>query len=299
MSDLISIGLPFHNNTKHLAAAIRSVLNQKWQNWELLLVNDGSKDGSLEIAKKFVDQRIKLIDYDYSLGLSCRLNEIADMAMGKYLFRMDADDLMHPTRLERQWEILHNSQTNTVVGTAAIELDECGHITRLIRGCGSRRGGYSARRAFIHPTVAAHTLWFRSNRYSEAPIFWRCQDAELWIRTSASSQFILLDEPLLFYRRPSVLSFDKYLWQAMVLVHLIAVSPGAGGVLMRLLLCIFELLKLQARFLCYLLDFDFFGSQNKNSDNPSLAEYRKILDMLQAESICVESGLSIKQRNLG
>jgi glycosyltransferase involved in cell wall biosynthesis len=283
MNDLISIGLPFYNDAAYLGAAIKSVLNQTYKNWELLLVSDSSNDESIKIARSFSDSRIKIFEFSFNAGLSRRLNEIANLANGKYLFRMDADDLMHPARLEKQWEILHNSQPNTVVGTAAIELNERGYITRLIRSCGSRRGGYSARRAFIHPTVAAHTVWFRSNPYSEIPIFRRVQDAELWIRTSASSQFVLLDEPLLFYRRPSGRSFDKYLWQAMALIYLLAFSPVAGCVLKRSLLFVSELLKLQVRFHCHLLDFDFFRGKNKNFDNPNLLEYRKLLDEMKTK----------------
>ena len=282
MSDLISIGLPFHNDRPHLARAIRSVLQQTWANWELLLLNDGSRDGSLEVARAFTDPRIRLIDHRENRGLACRLNEISEAAKGEYLFRMDADDVMHPCRLERQWNVLDRAPANTVLGTAAIEMDEGGGLTRIIRSRGARRGGYSARRAFIHSTIASRTAWFRENRYSEAPAFRRTQDAELWIRTAASSRFELLDEPLLFYRRPGPASFDKYLWQALALVTILANSSQAGAAPFRLLHCVLELIKLQIRFASHVLRPRRPAPAGQAHENPELVEYRRILDKVEA-----------------
>lgn len=283
MSDLITVGLPFYNDYRHLALAVRSVLRQTWQNWELLLVNDASQDGSLEVARTFADPRIRIIDHRDNRGLGYRLNEITGAARGEYLFRMDADDVMHPERLERQWNVLRSAPSNTVVGTAAVELDEHGNLTRIIRSRGVRQGGYSARGAFIHPTVAARTAWFRENRYSEAPVFRRVQDAELWIRTAASSRFVLLEEPLLFYRRPGSLSFDKYLWQAMALVNLLALSPVAGSSPSRFFHCALELLKLQVRFSAHMLSATRSSGPRPGREHPGLAEYRRILDGIAAD----------------
>ncbi len=281
MGDLITIGLPFYNDRRHLGQAIRSVLRQSKQNWELLLVSDGSSDGSLEIAQSFRDPRIRLLDHKDNRGLTCRLNEISEIANGEYLFRMDADDVMHPDRLEKQEVLLRRSPVNTVVGTSAIEMDEAGYLTRIIRSGGARAGGYSARRAFIHPTVAARTAWFRENPYSEAPIYRRSQDAELWVRTAGKSRFVLMGEPLLFYRRPGRLSFDKYLWQALALITILATSPSAGSSSSRLFNCAQELFKLQVRFACHLLRRDHGEMRTSAGDNPQLAAYRQILDSLE------------------
>jgi glycosyltransferase involved in cell wall biosynthesis len=281
MSELVSVGLPFYNDRVYLKDAIKSVLHQSYGNWELLLVNDGSDDGSLEIARSFKDSRIRLISHATNRGLACRLNEISILANGEYLFRMDADDIMHPRRIESQLEQLTNSAPNTVIGTAAIEIDEYGQLTRIIRSRGMRRGGYSARSAFIHPTIAARTAWFRKNPYSEAPIFRRTQDAELWIRSASSSEFILMEEPLLFYRRPGRMSFEKYQWQALALIAILATSPNAGGQITRLYHCAWELLKLQMRFIMNIYGEKHSLSKGSPTDNMQLRKYRIMLDELQ------------------
>lgn len=213
----------------------------------MIIIGDGSTDGSDEIAKAFSDPRIRIICDSNNLGLACRLNQIAKSAKGQFLFRMDADDMMHPVRIERQLVVLQNAAVNTVVGSAAVEIDDQDRPQRVIKARGSSGGGYTARNAFLHPTVAAYTKWFQMNPYSEHPIFRRVQDAELWVRTAATSQFVTIDTPLLFYRRPQHISFDKYLWQGMALLKILS-EPDSGSLLLRLRCSFYELAKLQLRF---------------------------------------------------
>src|SRR5438045_1632919 len=93
---LVSIGISFQNARATLADAVRSVLAQTCRDWELLLVDDGSSDGSLELARRIEHPRIQVISDGVNQGLASRLNQIALLARGTYLARMDADDLMHP-----------------------------------------------------------------------------------------------------------------------------------------------------------------------------------------------------------
>jgi len=248
MSPAVTVGLPYYNNAPFLAAAIRSVLRQSFSDWELLLVDDGSTDSSIQIARSFSDPRIHHICDGRNIGLACRLNQISAEARGQFLFRMDGDDLMHPDRIQEQLKFLRAASENTVVGTAAIEIDEHSRPCRLLRSRGARAKGYQARRAFLHPTVAAPTSWFRQNRYSENPLFRRSQDAELWTRAAAHSNFVLIDVPLLFYRWVAGSSFDKHLWQAMALLKILS-RPESGNRVMRLGHAMLELTKLQVRFL--------------------------------------------------
>ena len=84
-----------------MSDAICSVLNQSYIDWELLLLDDGSTDESLNIAKSFTDGRIKIISDGMNRGLIYRLNESINMARGKFYARMDADDIMHPDRIKK------------------------------------------------------------------------------------------------------------------------------------------------------------------------------------------------------
>src|SRR5271165_1083579 len=123
MNPLITIGLPFHNAEDTLLAAIGSIFAQSFQDWELILMDDGSSDGSARIARSIDDSRVRVITCQQNRGLAAVLNEIADAASGQYLARMDADDLMHPSRLERQLRILERGPEVDIVATAAYIID--------------------------------------------------------------------------------------------------------------------------------------------------------------------------------
>ena len=88
--DLVSIGIPFYNSEKYLADAIKSVLKQTYSKLELILIDDGSNDSSLKIAKEFekADKRIRVISDGENLGLPKRLNQLSKMSRGYYYARM-------------------------------------------------------------------------------------------------------------------------------------------------------------------------------------------------------------------
>lgn len=99
----ISVVLPVYNGEEYLAEAIESVLAQSFENFELIIINDGSKDNSLSIIRRYMsqDKRIKLIDRE-NKGLVYSLNEGIRQARGEFIARMDADDICLPTRFEEQ-----------------------------------------------------------------------------------------------------------------------------------------------------------------------------------------------------
>ena len=122
---MITVAIPFYNAQNFLADSIESVLNQTYKEWQLILIDDGSKDKSLEIAKQYAqnDNRILVISDGDNKNLGSRLNQIAKLAKTRYLARMDADDIMHPQRLQRQFEILENNPNIDVLGTNAYVID--------------------------------------------------------------------------------------------------------------------------------------------------------------------------------
>lgn len=199
---LISIGIPFYNNQETLEAAIRSVFAQTWQDWELILLDDGSQDNSLAIAKSIRDSRVKVISDSQNQGLASRLNQIAQLATGMYLARMDADDLMHPQRLERQITYLQEHPEIDVLATGVYSLNQ-ENQPQGIRGL-EPITGLTAKTVLlnkgliIHPTVIAKTSWFQ--RYPYDTSYRRTQDRELWCRAAGNSQFAKILEPLYFYR---------------------------------------------------------------------------------------------------
>lgn len=205
---LVTIGIPF-KNVEFLPAALQSVLDQTMGDFELLLVDDRTA-GPIDTVMPFLlDRRVSLLCDGRSLGLAARLNQITLLSRGKYLARMDADDIMAPARLERQIHLLESDNTINVVGTAVLIIDDQNTLlgsafTKRIQLC--RRFSYLR---LFHPTVMGRNEWFRRNPYSTE--FFRCEDYELWLRTAGNGDISYIAEPLLYYRvyprtkRPEIL----------------------------------------------------------------------------------------------
>src|SRR5690606_10265590 len=129
-SPLISIGIPFYNAEKYLAFAIQSIIVQSYANWELILVDDGSSDNSLKIAQEFArkDIRIRVICDGENKKLPCRLNQIIQQSKGEFIARMDADDIMHPNRLEKQIKFLNENPNIDLVSGSLVSIDSHNNV---------------------------------------------------------------------------------------------------------------------------------------------------------------------------
>ena len=203
----VSIGIPFYNNEDYLTFAIQSVINQSHQDWELILINDGSSDSSLEIAQYFVsiDSRVRVISDGLNKKLPARLNQLIDESKYKYIARMDADDIMHPERLATQLSILENNPDIDVLGTNAYTIDANNNITGVRQSISNEVVPVGS---FVHPSVMAKTSWYKKNKYDEAAT--KSQDTLLWKSTAASSNFKATRQPLMFYREITEGYYKKY-----------------------------------------------------------------------------------------
>ena len=103
---LVSIVMPNYNSEKYIEATINSVLNQTYQNWELILVDDCSTDNSLEIVRSFDDDRIRILQNEVNSGAAVSRNYALREAQGKWVAFLDSDDLWEPTKLEEQLEFM-------------------------------------------------------------------------------------------------------------------------------------------------------------------------------------------------
>jgi glycosyltransferase involved in cell wall biosynthesis len=197
---VVTVGLPFCDHRATLEAAVRSIFAQTLPNWTLVLVDDGSRDGSGDFAARIRDDRVTLLRFDDSAGLAARLNQIAALASTPFLARMDADDLMHPRRLEMQVARLERAPIAEVVGSATYVIDVDGRLVgiRGMRPLDLRPRSVLRRGVFVHPTISGTTSWFRRHPYDTS--LDRAQDRDLWCRTFSSSSFDQLLTPLHFYR---------------------------------------------------------------------------------------------------
>lgn len=122
---LVSVVLPVYNGDKYIKRAVDSILNQTYENFELIVINDGSKDGTLDILKSFEkkDKRVKVVSRE-NKGLIYTLNEGFSLAKGTYLARQDDDDFSYPCRLEKQVEFMESNSKYAMCGTAYNVVDE-------------------------------------------------------------------------------------------------------------------------------------------------------------------------------
>ena len=196
----VSIGMPFYNSESTLVDAVRSVFAQSFQDWELILVDDGSVDGSLDIAKAIDDPRVRVVSDGTNHGLHYRLNQICSLSKGEYIARMDSDDIMHPDRLARQVQFLDENRMIDLVGTGIYTIDSMTQPNgiRDINPLDTSPKSVLRQSIMPHPTVTARAEWFRNNPYDES--FLRAEDYELWCRTYAASNFARLEEPLYYFR---------------------------------------------------------------------------------------------------
>lgn len=212
---MVTIGLPFCNNQHTLAGAIRSVFSQTVCDWQLILVDDGSTDRSLDIARSIADERVCVISGGRNLGLAARLNQIVDLAERPYLARMDADDLMDPHRLARQLDVLQQEPSLELVDTGLLSIDENDRATgeRCCHSFHASGAGIVSGQTPVHASVVARTDWFRRNLYDTS--YRRAQDFELWIRTyiNGSLRIRRIPEPLYFCREQASGTYAR-IWSA-------------------------------------------------------------------------------------
>lgn len=122
----LSVLMPVYNAENYLREAIESILNQSYTNFEFIIVNDGSTDKSEEIIRSYNDERIKLVTRENG-GVSKALNTGLAHSNGKYIARMDADDIAHVDRLALQMDFIKNNPEYILVGSNANGIDEEGN----------------------------------------------------------------------------------------------------------------------------------------------------------------------------
>lgn len=207
----VTIVIPFFNAAKTLDSAIKSCLNQTIDNYKILLIDDGSKDDSLRVAKKYQSDKVVLVSDDKNLGLPRRLNDSLKYVDTPYLARMDADDLMHPDRLRRQLEVLENDSSIDLTSTAYYRFYSDNFIAlksvSYQEDCVLNKHVIYSGGAILHPSVTGKTSWFTENPYiSNYP---RCEDQELWMRTVDHTKIFRLKAKLMFYRIDSIADANR------------------------------------------------------------------------------------------
>jgi len=200
----VSVLMSNYNNINYIGEAVESILNQTYSNFEFIIYDDCSSDGSREYLRKVAeeDNRIVLIENNENKGLGYNLTQGVKKARGNWILRMDADDISVPNRIERLFAFIEQNPDIDVLGSYATDIDEKGNFLRerkvpltnekireLVWTC-----------PFIHPTVI-----FRKNAIlrigSYNPNMRKRQDYDLWFRcVKAGLNLENVPEKLILYR---------------------------------------------------------------------------------------------------
>jgi glycosyltransferase involved in cell wall biosynthesis len=201
----ISVILPVYNCEKYIGKAIDSVLRQTFTDFELILINDGSTDQSENIILSFTDPRIVYIKNEKNCGLIYTLNRGIEQAKGKYIARMDADDVCMPERLAKQKLFLDEHDEIAMVASTVNFIDEHDRekgswpLDRKTISPFSIRKVMPYENCIAHPSVMIRSDIIKKLQYKEYQK--NIEDYDLWLRMlNCGMNIAKIEEPLLLYR---------------------------------------------------------------------------------------------------
>jgi glycosyltransferase involved in cell wall biosynthesis len=208
----LTIGVSFYNTADTLIGLAKCIFAQTFKNWEWILIDDGSTDGGYDIVRAIKDPRVRVIRDDVNRGRSSRYNYITRIARGDFIARFDADDLCHPTRLQKQVEFLRKYPNVDLVSTDLLCLGPSDvplgrHNIKAITHeeiCCKPLQGFR----ISHAPMMGRTEWFREHPYPEQ--YRIAVDYALFLSSYSTSCFANIPEPLYFYREYATHSLQKY-----------------------------------------------------------------------------------------
>ena len=196
---MVSVVMPSYNSEKYIAESIQSIIDQTYTNWEFIIVDGHSSDKTIEIINRYIEKdcRIKFV-FDEGKGIGAALNQGCKLAKGKYIARMDTDDISLPNRFEEEVRFLENHKDCVLVSAAAIYIDE-----------NSKEIGYSFPYTWPslvrnNPTGINHPcVMMRKDKYlltGGYPPIKRAEDLMLWHLLMKYGKIKILEKMLLKYR---------------------------------------------------------------------------------------------------
>ncbi|MFN7093830.1 MAG: glycosyltransferase [Burkholderiales bacterium] len=206
----ITVMIPSYNHAKFIGEAIQSVLNQSFQDFEVLVVDDCSSDNSVEVIKQFNDRRINLRVNKENQGANYVVNQMIGLAMGEYLALLNSDDVWEVTKLEKQVKCLDNSPDYAAVFSHAHLIDEESRVieSEIPTGwfCQTNRTRdevlnyfFKYGNLFIHPSVLIRANIYKEiGQYNELLVL--TPDFDMWVRICLKYPVFVLQEKLTYLR---------------------------------------------------------------------------------------------------
>ncbi|SEM69178.1 Glycosyl transferase family 2 [bacterium A37T11] len=199
----ITVFMAAYNTERYIGEAVESILNQSFEDFELLIVNDGSTDRTREVVLQFTDSRIKLIDNPSNMGLTYTRNVALTEARGNYIAVLDSDDIALPNRLKRQYDEMQSRPELALLGSQSFIIDSQGKLEdenlNIKVGAELVKVTLLFNNTYVNSSVMFKTDVFRELKgYREfAPV----EDYEFFLRISDRYAVDNLDEHLVKYRR--------------------------------------------------------------------------------------------------
>jgi len=217
----VTVIMSIHNNEKTLRTAVESIQKQTYKDWDMIVVDDASTDGSRELLLNVSkgDSRIQVLFNANNIGLAASLNKALSYAKGPLIARMDGDDISFPERFEKQVDFLMKNPEIDVLGTNALLMTKLREFTKNIyRELDTEHEDIVNRfyldkhNPFIHPTIMAKKEFFVAlGGYNEK--YRVGQDMDLWLRGCKKFHYHNLQDTLLYYMAADCLTFNSFLAQ--------------------------------------------------------------------------------------
>jgi glycosyltransferase involved in cell wall biosynthesis len=188
-SPAVSIVMPVYNAEAYLAEAINSMLNQSFSDFELIIINDGSRDKSGELIKSFTDPRIRYLENDENQGVIFTLNKGIQVCKAPLMARMDADDISLPERIEKQSAFMHAHPSAAVVASKVELINEQGKPIGYWKEDNAHSSLQEIREflpvnnCIAHPSIMARTSIMKEMTYMDHQP--GAEDYDLWLRVCA------------------------------------------------------------------------------------------------------------------
>jgi glycosyltransferase involved in cell wall biosynthesis len=200
----ISVVFAVYNSETYLKDAINSILSQTFEDFEFIIINDGSTDSSKEIILSYTDSRIVYVENEINRGLIYSLNRGLSQSRGKYIARMDADDIAFPQRLQVQYDFMESHPDIGICGTNIENFfDETDKtfVTRFPEDDQTIRAYSFFQAVFCHPTVVMRRSVIEENKIEYPKAFFRTEDYALWVELLQYTKAHNIQSVLLHYRK--------------------------------------------------------------------------------------------------
>ena len=229
----ITVLMPAYNTEKYIADSIDSILSQTFEDFELLIINDGSTDKSENIILSFNDPRIRYIKNEQNMGLTKVRNLGLELVRGEYIAMLDSDDIAHSTRLAKQVNFLDKNQTYGIIGTWVRLIDVNSRSTDV-------KWKNNLLPEEIPPTMLLHNCLsqssvmlrasaIRDEKYREG--YAPAEDYDLWVRIAKKWKIAILSEVLVDYRtNPNGQSKTKKEEQSRAVAKIVTTQLGSLGI---------------------------------------------------------------------